>query len=59
MTSSVFEPEVILQIAQQDLANGQLDAAIEKCMQILSVQPRHPAALCVFGNVLYTQGRFE
>ena len=59
MTSSAFEPEAALQMAQQDLANGQFDAALAKCMQILSVQPRHPAALCVLGNVLYSQGRHE
>jgi len=59
MTASLFEPEAILQMAQQDLANGQLDAALAKCMQILSVQPRHAAALSVLGNVLYSQGRHE
>lgn len=59
MTASAFEPEVLLQMAQQDLANGQLDAAQAKCMQILSTQPRHIGALGVLGNVLYSQGRHE
>jgi tetratricopeptide (TPR) repeat protein len=59
MTAPLFEPEAVLQMAQQDLANGQLDAALAKCMQILNVQPRHTAALCLLGNVLYSEGRHE
>jgi tetratricopeptide (TPR) repeat protein len=59
MSATLFEPEAVLQMAQQDLANGQLDAALAKCMQILGVQPRQPAALALLGNVLYSQGRHE
>ncbi|HEY6924844.1 MAG TPA: sulfotransferase [Steroidobacteraceae bacterium] len=59
MTASAFEPEAVLRMAQEDMANGQLDAALAKCMQVLSVQPRHAAALCALGNVLYLQGRYE
>ena len=59
MTPSAFEPEALLQMAQQDLTHGQLDAAQAKCMRILSSQPRHPGALSMLGNVLYSQGRVE
>jgi len=59
MTATPFDPEAVLRRAQDDLAGGQLDAALAKCMQILGVQPRHPAALSMLGNVLYSQGRHE
>lgn len=56
---ALLDPEALLQLARQDLANGQLDAAQAKCQQVLGTHRHHPAALDVLGAVLHSQGRHE
>jgi tetratricopeptide (TPR) repeat protein len=57
--SSPSDPELLLELARQDLASGQLAAAQEKCLQVLGVHHHHPGALEVLGTVLSSQGRHE
>ncbi|MBS0364470.1 MAG: sulfotransferase [Proteobacteria bacterium] len=56
---SSADPELLLQLAQQDLASGQPGAAQEKCLQVLAAHQHHPGALEVLGTVLSSQGRHE
>ncbi|MBV8973964.1 MAG: sulfotransferase, partial [Sinobacteraceae bacterium] len=56
---STSNPEVLLQLAQQDLARNQLAAAQEKCLQVLGAHQHHPGALEVLGTVLGSQARYE
>ena len=51
--------EALLQLARQDVALEQWDAAQAKCMQVLSKQDRHCGALSLLGTVLYSQQRHE
>ena len=51
--------ETLLHLARQDVAREQLSAAQAKCMQVLSVNDRHPGALSLLGTVLYSQERHE
>lgn len=53
------DPGVLLQQAHQDLAADRLEAAQQKCLQILTTQPNHAGALALLGQVLYVQGRYE
>jgi tetratricopeptide (TPR) repeat protein len=57
--SSPSDLEVLLELARQDLAGGRLAAAEAKCLQVLGVHGRHPGALGVLGQVLYSQERHE
>jgi tetratricopeptide (TPR) repeat protein len=56
---STSDPEVLLESARQDLANGQLALAEAKCLQVLDAQRHHPGALSLLGQVLYSQGRHD
>jgi len=56
---STSDPELLLQLAQQDLARNQLAAAQEKCLQVLGAHHHHPGALEVLGTVLGSEGRYE
>lgn len=53
------DPELLLQLAQEDLAHNRLTAAREKCLQVLGAHHHHPAALEVLGTVLSAQARYE
>jgi tetratricopeptide (TPR) repeat protein len=53
------DPELLLELARQDLAIEQLAAAEAKCLQVLGAHHHHPGALQVLGRVLYSQGRHE
>ena len=57
--SSPSNPELLLELARQDLASDQLGAAQEKCLQVLGAHQHHPGALEVLGTVLCVQGRHE
>lgn len=54
---SSFDPGALLELARRDLGAGQLDTAQEKCLRVLTVQPYHPGALELLGEVLTGQGR--
>jgi tetratricopeptide (TPR) repeat protein len=54
---SPSDPTVLLNLAQRYLADGQLAAAQEKCLQILDAHHHHPGALEVLGAILGSQGR--
>ena len=56
---STSDPEVLLQLAQQDLARNQLAAAQQKCLQVLGAHHHHPGALELLGTVLSSQARYE
>ena len=56
---STSDPELLLQLAQQDLARNQLAAAQQKCLQVLGAHHHHPGALEVLGTVLSSQARYE
>ena len=56
---STSDPELLLQLAQQDLARNQLAAAQQKCLQVLEAHHHHPGALEILGTVLSSQGRQE
>jgi tetratricopeptide (TPR) repeat protein len=51
--------EVLLELARQDIAEGQFAAAHEKCLRVLSTYHHHPGALEVLGTALNSQGRHE
>ena len=53
------DPELLLELARQDLASDQLAAAEGQCLQVLGTHHHHPGALQVLGQVLYSQGRHE
>ena len=53
------DPEVLLGLARQDVANERLAAAQAKCLKVLSAHDRHPGALSLLGTVLYSQGKHE
>src|ERR1700731_3311286 len=53
------DPELLLELARQDLASGQFAAAEVKCLQVLGAHHHHPGALQVLGQVLHLQGRHE
>jgi tetratricopeptide (TPR) repeat protein len=53
------DPQVLLELARQDIAEGQLAAAHEKCLRVLSMYHHHPGALEVLGTALNSQGRHE
>ena len=52
-------PEAVVDLARQDLANDQMAAAQEKCLRVLDAHHHHPGALDVLGTVLSAQGRYE
>ncbi len=53
------DPELLLELARQDLASDQPAAAETKCLQVLGAHHHHPGALQVLGQVLHSQGRHE
>jgi tetratricopeptide (TPR) repeat protein len=53
------EPELLLNLARQEIASGQLAAAESKLQQLLQSRPLHPGALSLLGQVYSTQGRHE
>jgi tetratricopeptide (TPR) repeat protein len=57
--SSPSDPELLIQLARQDLASGQLADAQAKCLQVLGTHHHHPGALEVLGEVLFAQGQSE
>jgi len=57
--SSPANPELLLELARQDLASDKLEAAQEKCLQVLGVHQHHPDALQILGTVLCAHGRHE
>ena len=57
--SSAFDATVLVGLARQDLASGQIAAAQEKCMRVLGAHHHHPGALDVLGTSLSAQGRYE
>jgi tetratricopeptide (TPR) repeat protein len=56
---SPSDPELLLELARQDLASDQLAAAEAKCLQVLGAHHHHPGALQVLGQALHSQGRYE
>jgi tetratricopeptide (TPR) repeat protein len=59
MTPAAVDPSVLINLARQDMALGQMGAAEAKCLQALSAHHHHPGALEVLGEVLHAQGRHE
>jgi tetratricopeptide (TPR) repeat protein len=53
------DPAALVDLARQDLANGQTAAAQEKCMRVLGAHHHHPGALGVLGTILSSEGRVE
>jgi tetratricopeptide (TPR) repeat protein len=53
------DPAALVDLARQDLAGGQIEAAQEKCMRVLGAHQHHPGALDVLGTILSSQGRYE
>jgi tetratricopeptide (TPR) repeat protein len=53
------DPVLLIKLARQDLASGQLAEAQAKCLQVLGVHHHHPGALEVLGEILCAQGRHE
>jgi tetratricopeptide (TPR) repeat protein len=49
----------LLDDAQRDLENGNAVGAQEKCLRVLTTAERHPRALCLLGQALFSQGRHE
>jgi tetratricopeptide (TPR) repeat protein len=56
---SPSDPELLLELARQDLASDQLAAAEAKCLQVLGAHHHHPGALLVLGQALHSQERYE
>jgi tetratricopeptide (TPR) repeat protein len=52
-------PELLLDLARQDVASDRLVDAQQKCLQVLSSHDCHPGALNLLGTVLYSQGKHE
>jgi tetratricopeptide (TPR) repeat protein len=57
--TSPSNPELLLQLARQDLAANLPGPAQEKCLQVLAVHQHHPEALEILGTVLCAYGRHE
>ena len=57
--ASASDPAALLELARQDLVNGQLAAAEQNCLRVLGGHHHHPGALGLLGQVLYAQGRHE
>jgi tetratricopeptide (TPR) repeat protein len=57
--ANASDPEALLEVARQHLANGQLQPAEAQCLRVLSQHHHHPGTLGVLGQVLYAQGRHE
>jgi tetratricopeptide (TPR) repeat protein len=53
------DPEMLLELALEDLARGQPDAAQSRCMQVLDAHHHHPGALEVLGRIMHARGRHE
>jgi tetratricopeptide (TPR) repeat protein len=53
----ISDTESIVRLARQDLANGRLADAQDKCLQVLSTHRHHPSALQALGEALSRQGR--
>jgi tetratricopeptide (TPR) repeat protein len=53
------DPAVLVELARQDLASGQIAAAQEKCLRVLGAHHHHPGALALLGTILSSQGQFE
>jgi tetratricopeptide (TPR) repeat protein len=53
------DPEALLDLARKNIADGELAAAQDKCLRVLSAYHHHPGALEVLGTVLNSQGRHE
>lgn len=49
----------LLELARQDLASQQPEAAQAKCLAVLDTHHHHPGALGLLGRALYAQGRHE
>jgi tetratricopeptide (TPR) repeat protein len=56
---SPSDPELLLDLARQELASGRPEAAEAKCLQVLGARRHHPGALQVLGQALHSQGRHE
>jgi len=52
-------PDALLNLARQDLSDGRLAAAQDKCLQVLTAHHHHPGALVLLGEALSGQGRHE
>ncbi len=57
--SPAADPELLLELARQDLASDQLAAAEARCLQVLGAHHHHPGALQLLGQALHSQGRHE
>jgi tetratricopeptide (TPR) repeat protein len=57
--SSPSNPAALVDLARQDLASGQIEAAQEKCLRVLDAHHHHPGALDVLGTILAAQQRYE
>ena len=53
------DSDPLLKLARQDLSNGRLAAAQEKCLRVLTAHHHHPGALEVLGEALSGLGRHE
>jgi tetratricopeptide (TPR) repeat protein len=53
------DPQLLVDLAQQDLSNERVGAAQEKCLHVLGAHQHHPGALDVLGKILSSQGRIE
>src|ERR1700675_334034 len=56
---SPSDPELLLELARQNLASEQLAAAEAKCLRVLGAHHHHPGALQLLGQALHSQGRHE
>ncbi|MBV8144984.1 MAG: tetratricopeptide repeat protein, partial [Gammaproteobacteria bacterium] len=52
------DPEAVVDLARQDLANDRIAAAQEKCLRVLDAHHHHPGALEVLGTVFSAQGKY-
>jgi tetratricopeptide (TPR) repeat protein len=57
--STPSSPELLIDLARQELAAGRLTAAQDKCLQVLGEHQHHPGALEALGEVLCAAGRHE
>ena len=53
------DPQALVELARQDLSTGHVEAAQEKCLQVLGEHKHHPEALDILGTLLNSQGRYE
>jgi tetratricopeptide (TPR) repeat protein len=56
---SSSDPELLLELARQNLASDQFAAAEARCLQVLGAHHHHPGALQLLGQALHSQGRLE